>query len=294
MRFCTKCGERIEANDKFCCACGAPIAPSKVITGASKMSEQEKRQFQKDSAVRQHFEKQFQSGYYAASEEEAKPTKRRSKFVWLMGFLIFGIVSWTGFFFISSMHGKDDTKRDISKVSVAETGVTETKAAGADSPNSAQSGSSVLKNLDTAREAFEPGLAELGFMIDDSHTSIDDTNAYYFMWDDDDTSFVISFSSLDDDFYDFQLYSCSWDQEIKMLEICEKEMGIAFEREALAGLKEQALDDSKDSEDHYGFSEDLFAGEYLCSVMVNQYYQDTSKMEYSLFIRKAYTQTASK
>lgn len=354
MRFCKKCGERIEPDDKFCSACGARIEESKVVTGASDMSPEEKAQFQQTinmqreayayvkqrsedhahkaaddaifirpeisgensqrqtsqrNAVGQNpFEKKFESGYYSTSVPPVEPShKPKIRFVgpnkMLLVVAMCVSLAATCLFAVTFMlrdRGVDDPSDDgptaviESKVADTEESTESNVASTEEEETRKKETSNILVNLSVTREAIEPGLAEIGFVIDDSHTSIDDTAAYYFMWDDDDSAFVISFVNNGERFDDFQMYSCSWDMEMRMLELCEKKLGISFDRKDLDEMKAMAEQDSAQTDDHYGFSEYVYAGEYMCSLMVSPYSENDSINEYSLFLEQRYTETAAK
>ena len=347
MRFCSKCGERVEAEDKFCSICGTPIKESKIVTGASDMTPEEKAQFRqiieeqrsnsgKSMPVRKQtvknessaddfasippeftgqeragmdgqqrkdhqenpFEKRFEKGYYSTPVTPVQPVKKKgfSKLILLIALLCAMMV--TTLVAMAVLFDDDDdevvtppeTKAVVESRSEDDTS-SETYAAGGESKTPVNNS---LANLGVVRETFEPGLAEIGFEIDDSHTSIDDTSAYYFMWDDDDSAFVISFVNDGERFDDFQMYSCSWDMELRMLSLCEKKLGVTFDSKDLEQMKAEAEKNSNEASDHYGFSDYVYAGDYMCSLMVSPYSDDETRIEYSLFLEQRYTETASR
>lgn len=322
MKFCKKCGERLESDDRFCSACGAKVTGSEIVTGASAMSEDEKAAFRQSvrpqpqvapvppqatndkvnvSGTQQHFEEQFKSGYYTLPKDsqpqyETKKKKGGPKLILILAVIAVGItmlVMAVGT--ILRMKDDDDIETPPQTQAVTEAkgeDDTDTEAQSMQETEKADD-HSIFVNMDAAREVFEPGLSEIGYVIDDRHTSIDDENAYYFMWDDDDSAFVLSFSNKGARFNDIQLYSCSWDMEMRMLELCEKKLDISFDRNAINEMKAKAEAEAADAEDHYGFSDYVYADGYMVSLMVSPYTEDESITEYSLFVEERYAETAS-
>lgn len=330
MDFCTNCGERVSADDKFCSACGAPLDGTKLVTGASGMSAEEKAEFQriieqqrhndgKTMAVRHQrpagssaaddtvlsrseltgqdekrpepaqrpagqnpFEKRVESGYYQAPVPPVQPPKKKgiSKIVLIVAILAgMLLITATGMAFVFG----DDTYDPREEMENSETSEErEYEELIVEEP----ADHSVLDNLDIARKHFEPDLTEIGFVIDDYNTSIDNNTAFYRMSDNDDSVFGIYFSDNGKRFSLLQMESCSWSMAIRMLELCEKNMDISFDRKNLDEMKAMAEQDSAKAEDHVGFSEAIYVDEYMCTLMVSPLDEDDSINEYHFFIEE--------